>query len=318
MTIAESIARLDGARKRPVDLPPVGSWPAARHLFDLESVNALIAGLAANRPILVRGDPGVGKSQLARAAATVLGRVFMVSVVQPDTEYTDLLWRVDFTQRLADAQLAARRDEARDQVKDISRYMGPGPLWWALDPNDAERVHKAGAANFHPGKGITAGHCVDQGVVLLIDEVDKADISLTNGLLESLGNGGFAVPPLGRTVQASAQPPLVVLTSNNTRELPPALLRRCVVLTLTLGDDEAARLMEIGAAAYGQLDVGLRRKACDQIMADRVLCTDPPRTGLAEYLDLLSALDALDGDAKDAERWLNRLSGFFAKSSLSQ
>ncbi|MGB0723513.1 MAG: AAA family ATPase [Gammaproteobacteria bacterium] len=333
------IRALDTAIDTAVSISAQGSWSDTRYLMSATAAEALIAGLAANRPILVRGEPGVGKSQLARAAAAVLGRVFMPVVVQPDSEYADLLWRIDHTKRLADAQLSGQGGDAgrdaRRVVDAIGHYIGPGALWWALSPPSAERQHLTGSPhspsgddaqgagfgspNYHPGEGISAADCLQRGVVLLIDEVDKADINLTNGLLEVLGNGGFEVPPLGHTVRRAGRAPLVLLTSNNTRELPAALLRRCVVLNLDLGGDEAERMTAIAETVYPDevLSPKVRAEALKQILIDREHCTDLPRTGLAEYLDLLAALKALDGGEQEALRWLKRLAGFFKKSSLS-
>ncbi len=318
-----AIARLDNASQAPIALKHQGSWPATNYLLDVQSADALIAAMAAGKPLLIRGEPGVGKSQLARAAAAVLERPFMVEVVQPDSEYTDLLWRIDHTKRLADAQLAGAQCQtsqtnATHDVNNIGHYIGPGALWWAIDAGGAEAQHVSGAANYLPDAGLDAEQCQQQGVVLLIDEVDKADISLTNGLLEVLGNGSFSVPPLGQTVATVGPPPLVVLTSNNTRELPAALLRRCVVLTLRLGEDVQAHLMKIGATVFPSLSAELRQQAAVQIVEDRDRCLDGPKTGLAEYLDLLSALEDLSGGPISAEQWLTRLGRFFKKSQVSQ
>ncbi|MGB1109120.1 MAG: AAA family ATPase [Gammaproteobacteria bacterium] len=299
-------------------LPQQGSWPQTQYLLGEDAANAIIAALATGRPLLVRGEPGVGKSQLARAAATILKRQFLVDVVQPDSEYTDLLWRIDHTQRLAEAQLARHEQKAARNVSDVSQFLGPGALWWALNPRGADAQQRNGVSNFRPFSGFDLSAAGENGVTLLIDEVDKADISLTNGLLEVLGNGGFAVPVLGKEVSAEGPPPLVVLTSNNTRELPPALLRRCVVLTLSLGKDEAAYLRRIGATVYPDIDETVRELALTQIMADRRQCRDAPKTGLAEYLDLLNALQTLQVAGDDPQGWITRLGSYFKKHQLSE
>ncbi|GAB6042049.1 AAA family ATPase [Endothiovibrio diazotrophicus] len=324
------IDRLDRAAATAFPLPARGSWPATRYLLEAPAVDALIAALAAGKPLLVQGEPGIGKSQLARAAAEVLGRPFIYEVIQPDTEYTDLLWRIDHTSRLADAQLAGSIPAARGSsdgeavpatpprdVRNVAHYIGPGPIWWALDARSGEAQHTTGAPNFVPDPPLAIEPCARSGVVLLLDEIDKADISLTNGLLEVLGNGGFNVPPLGRSIASAGPPPLVVLTSNNSRELPPALLRRCVVLSLSLGKDVQAHLERIGAVVFPDLEAELRSTAAAQIVADRNDCTDLPRTGLAEYLDLLRALDELAGDGDDPAAWLTRLGHYFHKSRVN-
>jgi MoxR-like ATPase len=303
-------------------LPQTGAWPATRHQLDEPPARAIIAAVAAGRPLLVRGEPGVGKSQLARAAAKLLQRPFLATVVQPDSEYQDLLWATDHTQRLADAQLAGHAQDAvkaAERVADPGNYIGPGALWWAYHWEDAEQQATRCRHNFKPPADIAASEVRKVGCVLLIDEIDKADIALANGLLEVLGNGQFSVPPLGLTVPPADEPPqpapLVVLTSNDARQLPPALLRRCVVLPLTLPEDLQAHLIARGLTHYPAMNADVLAEAATQIIADRRHCGDGAITGLAEYLDLLRTLDRLARDDPQGQlAWLDKLGGYFRKS----
>ena len=298
-------------------LPESGAWPESWHRFDQSSVHAIIAAIAANKPLLVRGEPGVGKSQLACAAAVALNRRFIAQVVQPNTEYQELLWTFDHTQRLADAQLAgAMKDTSK--IQDTEHYISPGALWWAYDWQSAEKMSTKQA--FQPAENIDALDAIKSGVVLLIDEVDKADIALANGLLEVLGNGRFAVPPLGSTVSSNGINPLVVLTSNDTRQLPPALVRRCVVLDLALpkSAELLAHLESIGKTHFPETDDNVLRKAAEQIILDREQCRELPRTGQAEFLDLLSALWEISDDVEQQISWLDKLAPFFLKSGVER
>ncbi len=204
--LREDIARLDAAGESIQPLTASGAWGDAVHRFEPAQVHALIAALAAGRPLLVRGEPGVGKSQLARAAAAVLGRRFIATVVQPDSEYSDLLWSIDYTRRLADAQLAGHSGDA-ERVQQMGNYVGAGPIWWAFDWERAQAQYVLCPHNYRPPEEPDAPNPVEDGVVLLIDELDKADISLANGLLEVLGNGAFAVPPLDLSVFPRGAPP---------------------------------------------------------------------------------------------------------------
>jgi MoxR-like ATPase len=296
--------------ERDLCLPAIGSWPASVHHLDQASGKALIAALAAQRPLLVRGEPGVGKSQLARAAAAILGWHFACRVIQPHTEAQELLWSYDYTQRLADAQMASVSKDATG-LQDHARYVAPGPVWYAL--NWAEAAGLSNQSNYRPPEQAASSAA---GTVLLLDEIDKAEISLANTLLEVLGNNGFEVPPLGRTVQ-SAQVPLVILTSNATRELPAALVRRCVVLELRLPEQESDLtdyLVRIGRAHQPEMSDDILHEAARQIVQDRAHCAELPKTGLAEYLDLLRALCAISPDVQQQQHWLAELSGYFQKS----
>ncbi|MCU7905983.1 MAG: AAA family ATPase [Candidatus Thiodiazotropha sp. (ex Epidulcina cf. delphinae)] len=311
--LAQDIARLEAAEQATQPLTAIGAWGDAVHCFESKQAHALIAALAANRPLLVRGEPGVGKSQLARAAAAALGRRFVPAVVQPNSEYADLLWSVDYTRRLADAQLAAHTGKA-DRLEEMKNYVGPGPLWWAFAWQDAEDQYALCPHNYCPPADANAPDPIESGIVLLIDEIDKADISLANGLLEVLGNSAFAVPLLDITVVPVGRPPLVVITSNDIRELPPALVRRCVVLELSLPASLQAYLVEIGAAHFPDFDADVLAEAARQILEDRAACRELPKTGLAEYLDLLRALDGAAADQAGQLEWLDRLGCYFHKS----
>lgn len=137
----------DGER---LELPAQGVLPKTVHVFDQASVDAVNAALAARRPLLVRGEPGTGKSQLARAAAAGLGRAFVSTVIDARSESRDLLWAFDAVARLAEAQVQGAlpgRDEAqvRASLRE-ERFLAPGPLWWAFDWRGAEaQAAKVGA-----------------------------------------------------------------------------------------------------------------------------------------------------------------------------
>lgn len=312
-----------------VDLPKLGSWPKSTHRIDKKSIMAIIAAVTANRPLLIRGEPGVGKSQMARAAASLLERHFISTVIQPRSDYQDLMWSIDHTARLGEAQLQAAfqapglaeqgndinpsdKSQTSDKLLarlDIKNYLSPGPLWWAYDWSGAkdQRCH----SEYRPepeGKYKAA----KDGVVLLIDEVDKADMSLSNGLLEVLGNGSFNVPYLGKSVGGDVAP-LVIITSNDTRELPKAFIRRCVVHELSLPEELLEYFLSVGKAQFPRLEDSIIRSAAGLIINERnnTSKADQIRTGQAEFVDLLRALSLLTPKQQKDE--VHELAEFFYK-----
>jgi MoxR-like ATPase len=285
---------------KPVTLAATGSWPATRHQFDQKSIWAVKAALAAQRPLLVRGEPGTGKSQLARAAAHFLKRAFIFEVVQARSECSDLQFHFDAVARLGQAQTLGVLNKAQDELKALlapDRFISPGALWWAFNWTGAEKqFDKSNKAARRPEK--PANRRPENGAVLLIDEIDKADADLPNGLLETLGNGAFTVPYLDEPVRVAPDGPvpLVVITTNEERELPAAFIRRCLVLHLKLPetDDELVRWL----CARGKVHFGngcsdtVKENAARQLIKDR---SDAKKLGLpapgqAEYLDLLRAV----------------------------
>lgn len=303
---------------KPIEsLPAMASWPATRHLFDQQQRDALRAAEAAGRPLLVRGDPGTGKSQLAHAAAFASGRAFLPLVVDSHTEATDLLWRFDAIARLADAHLCAVPGSDVPKGLAAAHYVRPGPLWWAFAWGDAEKTC-AQLRSSEVAPETPPGWTPAKGCVVLIDEIDKAEAELPNGLLEALGNGQFAVSALsGKVVRRdpALPPPLVVITTNDERELPPAFLRRCLVLTLKLPEGPALKdyLVKRGRLHGGEwaADNGeLLGQAADLLMEDRLAAQSAGvyAPGPAEYLDLLRALERVGGD--DPAGLLDRLRAF--------
>lgn len=297
-------------RRRYLDLPdghrlalPAGeglepSW----HVLSKGESAALNAALATGRPLLVRGEPGVGKSQLARAAAVAFGRTLVHQTVDSHTETHDLLWTFDAVARLAEAQVMgslgavdAEALERRVQERlEVSRFIQPGALWWALDPASAhDQAQLGGYGPCVVSKADAPQYAA--GTVVLIDEIDKADPSVPNGLLDALGHGGFNVRDLRRvSARADRALPLIVITTNEERALPDAFLRRCLVLHLSLPEGEAlnARLAEIGEVHFPDADPRLLSEAAALLALDRAELRarhlSPP--GLAEYLDLVRAV----------------------------
>lgn len=289
---------------RTVTLPTTGSWPQTRHQFDEKSIWAIRAAVAARRPLLVRGEPGSGKSQLARAAAHIMRRAFIFEVIHAGSQGRDLQYYYDTVARLGEAQTLPVSGNAGMEIKkklDPTHFITPGALWWAFNWDHAhaqfERSNQAVRRPVRP-----AGWQPEKGTVLLIDEIDKADADLPNGLLETLGNGAFSVPYLDMPVRIPGDSfPLVIITTNEERELPAAFIRRCLVLHLKLPQAEDALLewlCERGRIHFeDDCSEMVRREAAIELIKDRVAAMQRglPPPGQAEYLDILRAVKNIAG-----------------------
>lgn len=300
-----------------VSLPRQDPWPEAKHRFTKESLWALDMAIETGRPLLIRGEPGIGKSQIARAAAEVLKVPFLSFVVNERTERDDLLFHYDAVARLAAIQVLrharegnanASGDGLPEGLRETS-FIRPGVLWWALNwksAHDQAEVfsrycrHCPDPCPRPPTSKRTKPMC---GPVVLIDEIDKADPAVPNGLLECLGTDGFRSPQLTEAVSLAEADvrPVVILTTNEERELPPAFLRRCLVTTITFPkpDDEAARFLIDERVrprfTSDQISDDVCHEVIKELLAERVRAQEGQIEGVygpgaAEYLDIVSAL----------------------------
>ena len=303
------------------------------YVFEQQAMDAVKAALAINRPLLVRGEPGAGKSQLAKAAAAVFQRTYIPFVVSASTEARDLLWSFDAVARLADAQIEGalcktekQRDAARKTLA-LANYIQPGPLWAALNWQSAreqynrfyykDRYAKAckkgeQADDILPSSYENAENAEKNGVVVLIDEIDKADSSVPNGLLEVLGANRFQPDGLEQPVlgakEDKREKPLIIITTNEERILPDAFIRRC--LSVTLGLPRGSRqeqknyllnhaepnfpALERQKITVNDQEMTILEAAADMVLDDRELADSKnlhPLPGQAEYFDLLRGID---------------------------
>ena len=280
-----------------VGLPEIDSWRESAHRFDDDQVLALEASRLSGRPLLVRGEPGLGKSQIARAFATFNKWRLITTVVNARTEIEDLLYSIDHVSRLSDANQVvlreglARVSTASDEIEDLSEplaiqgYIHRGPVWNALEPIVDSKDNRPGDPR--------------EGTVLLVDEIDKAHPDVPNALLEVLNSMSFTVPQTGETITGRRDKLFVVITANDERPLPSAFLRRCAVLTLSLGSEPEKRLVNIARAHRdaGLLsaidDEGIFEKAAEITVTYRNGITAPHyRPGTSEFLDLLRVVNA--------------------------
>ena len=179
---------------------------------------AVNCALALERPLLVKGEPGTGKTLLAEAIAETVGSKLIHWPVKSTTRAQDGLYVYDTVQRLYDARFG------EGEVKDIRRYIKLGPLGRAFAASDPN----VPSVYFQEEKGRR---------VLLIDEVDKADIEFPNDLLHELDRMSFSIFETGDEIAAKERP-IVIITSNNEKELPDAFLRRCVFHFIDFPDPE--------------------------------------------------------------------------------
>jgi MoxR-like ATPase len=219
--------------------------------------------------------------------------------------------------RLATAQVmsALQKVDQEEVLRriDVAEFIQPGPLWWAFDWASArEQAQRARTSEpLTPKEWTTV-----VGSVVLVDEIDKADASVPNGLLDALGHGRFDVPGHGAVTMHAGRFPLVVITTNEERSMPDAFLRRCLVLHLGLPDERGAlidTLVNRGRAHFENAAAAVLQNAAEQLASDREehrkRDLSPP--GLAEYIDLVRAvLEQYPDDEKSQIALLRRISKF--------
>ncbi|WAS96398.1 AAA family ATPase [Nannocystis punicea] len=322
MTGPTPISFIDVAARKDTDdtLPEQCGLPPVRHRFDADSLHAINAALAAERPLLVRGEPGTGKSQLARTAAFLLDRAFRWKVVDAQTQVSDLFYSFDAVERLAQAQVAGtNRGETRSvaELLDELNFVRPGPLWWAFDAEGAAKQD----ARYQARSGATTATELPRdadrrGFVVLIDEIDKTDSSVPNGLLEALGQSTFAVPRGQVALPRKGPAPLVVITTNEERELPSAFIRRCMVFQIPVPTGRTELIEQLVARGRTHfrraLDESLLVEAAEMVFDDRKAARERglPPPGQAEYLDLLRAVQRLGVSTDDRSALLRSIRRF--------
>ena len=228
---------------------------------------AVNAAVALERPLLVKGEPGTGKTELARQVAGALGLSLLEWSVKSTTRAQQGLYEYDAVSRLRDSQLG----EAR--VHDVANYIRRGKLWQAFE--------------------------ADEKVVLLIDEVDKADIEFPNDLLQELDRMEFHVYETGETVRARHRP-IVIITSNNEKELPDAFLRRCFFHYIRFPDMETMK--RIVAVHHPGIKDALLTTALTRFYEIRDQAGLKKKPSTSEVLDWLKLLLAEDLTPEDLRR----------------
>ena len=244
---------------------------------------AVNAAVTLERPLLVKGEPGTGKTELARQIAGALGLPLVEWHVKSTTKAQQGLYEYDAVSRLRDSQLGDSR------VHEVKNYIRKGKLWQAFEAE---------------GK-----------VVLLIDEVDKADIEFPNDLLQELDRMEFHVYETGETIRARHRP-VVIITSNNEKELPDAFLRRCFFHYIRF--PEADTLRRIVAVHFPRIKETLLAEALTQFYEIREtpgLKKKPSTSEVLDWLKLILAEDLSPEDLKrDPRQLLPKLHGALLKN----
>ena len=244
---------------------------------------AVNAAVTLERPLLVKGEPGTGKTELARQVSKSLGLPIIEWHIKSTTRAQQGLYEYDAVSRLRDSQLGDER------VNDVKNYIKQGKLWKAFEQQ---------------------GKCV-----LLIDEIDKADIEFPNDLLQELDQMEFFVYETGETVRATTRP-IIIITSNNEKELPDAFLRRCFFHDIRFPEmDVMKKIVEVH---HPDIKADLLTTALTQfyeIREQQGLKKKPSTSEVLDWLKLLLAEDLSPEDLqKDAENALPKLHGALLKN----
>ncbi len=220
---------------------------------------AVNASITLERPLLVKGEPGTGKTMLAEEVSSALGLRLITWHIKSTTKAQHGLYEYDAVSRLRDSQLGDER------VKDIRNYIDRGKLWDAFTS--------------------------DEKVVLLIDEIDKADIEFPNDLLQELDRMEFFVYETGETISAKLRP-IVIITSNNEKELPDAFLRRCFFHYIRFPDPET--MQEIVDVHFPGIKKELVKESMEAFFNMREVPGLKKKPSTSELLDWLKLLMAED------------------------